>query len=285
MGKVQLLSIAALIMGVVMLTLIYYITISPLMLWAFGAAAIAFGCTIILALNPALASIILANIFGPVRLPEGKMLRTDRGILLAKFEGFWYASAYVLIHVVKPFTSRETEPENYHNIAKRSMTLFNALASLQRPLEFKLVLAPVPKAKQKLEEALESAALERLLPTDRGGLFYGPWRKAKAMLKYEMLKELAQRVWRDEQIFDAFRAVRVTARGTTIKEAIERCEALAEKVAGIVVGAIPNARAERAVGEDFVRLVMMDYGYLPVSYEEFREDYGNILAKQARAPF
>jgi len=282
-GRTQILFVGAALFGVTMMMLIYYITVSPYMFYAFCACLVGFVVTLIMALNPVLSSMFLASIFGSIKLSENRKLIPEKGILLTKFGDFWYATAYVAVHVIRPFTSTQADIENLQNIVRLTMNMIDALGSLQRPIEFKLVFAPVPKARQKLEEYFEVTALDKHTPIT-GGLFANPWRKAKAEVRYELLKELLRRIHRGEQVYDCIRIVRVTERGGTPREAISRAENLADKVAGIIVGAIPNSRAERIVGEEFVRLVLFDYGYSPQDLSEYREDFQTLLAKQARPP-
>jgi len=275
--------VGAALFGVLALMLVYYVTVSPLMFWALLAAMVCFTFMMVMALNPALSALLLSGLFGPVKLPENRRLLPERGILLAKFEDFWYATAYVAIHIVRPFTSVQADIENLQNITRLTMHMIDSLGSLQRPIAYMLLFVPVPKARQKLEEYFEATALDRHTPAT-GGLLANPYRKARAEVRYEMLRELILRLQRGEQVYDAVRVVRVTARGGTPREAIENVERLADKVAGVVTGSLPNSRAERIVGEEFVRLIYFEYGYMPQDRQEFLDDLQSLLAKQARPP-
>lgn len=282
-GRGQILFVGAALFGVLALLLVSYVTVSPLMFWALLVTIVSFAFMLIMALNPALSAMLLSGIFGSVKLPENKKLLPEKGILLAKFENMWYATAYVAIHVTRPFTSMQADVENLQNITKLTMNMIDALGSLQRPIAFMLMFVPVPKARQKLEEYFEATAYDKHMPVT-GGLLANPYRKAKAEVRYDMLRELIQRLHKGEQVYDAIRIVRVTDRGGTPKEAIENVERLADKVAGVITGSLPNSRAERVVGEEFIRLVHFEYGYMPQQRSEFRDDFQSLLAKQARPP-
>jgi len=283
-GRGQLLLVASMLFGTLAMMLVYYVTVSPIMLWALLATIAAFSFTTVMALNPALSALLLSGIFGPVKLPEEKKILPERGILLAKHGNDWYATAYAVIHIIRSFTLEQNEDENMKHIVRSMMQVIDALATMQRPMAITLIFAPDPRAKKKLEEYLEATALDRSMPISDKGLFSNPYKKAKAEVRYEALKDLVRRVQRGEQVYDAIRVVRVTARGGTPREAVENAEKLIQKVTGLLAGALPNAQAERLVGEELVRVLAFEYGYMPQDQMELRDDFRSLLEKEAKPP-
>jgi len=286
LGKGQVLVVVSMLLGVLLLFEITYITVSPIMWYTFLITLGVFALVTIMGLNPTLSASLLSSIFGTVKLPEGKEIDAEKGILYAKFGDFWYATKYITLNIVRSLTVKETEPEAMQYTQKMLGNLINSLGSLGFPVTIMVVFTEIPEATSKIEKYLREITILKSLPPSSRGIssIWQPTMYAKAQVKYDTVRELFERVKRGERVFEMIALVRVTHWGTTKEEARNNVEKATRSVIGIIAS-LPTINTKILTGEELMRIINFDYGYSPKDILEFRDQFSSFINRNTRLTF